>query len=152
IYRSVNGGAFSFLALAPGTSSSDTTVAAGNTYIYEVRAVDGGNVFSPFSKVDPATTSFTDDPLVVNTTPVKAAHLFEVRAAVNALRSVAALPPLASDAAIAVRAQHIIDLRTALNEARTTLGIGTVAFTESLTVGTTTIKASHVEELRGGVR
>ncbi|MGZ7031594.1 MAG: hypothetical protein ACXVIJ_06425 [Thermoanaerobaculia bacterium] len=155
VFRSQNGSAFSFLSLAPAMSFSDSTVIAGTTYVYEVRAVDAGNVVSSFSNVDPATTSFTDDPLVVNTTLVKAVHPLEVTTAINALRSLAGLP-LFADATIAsglvVRADHINNLRTALNEARTTLGLSAVTFAESVTVGTTTIKAAHVEELRSGVK
>jgi len=58
-------------------------------------SLEGGA--SAFSNFDPATTSFTDDPLAASSTLVKVIHVNEMRSAVNSLRLVAGLQPLAAD-------------------------------------------------------
>jgi hypothetical protein len=157
VYRSSNGAELTFLSASNPTSFSDSTVAAGTTYLYRVRAVDSGGAISPYSNVDAATTIvFTDDPLVAGATPVKAVHISELRTAVSALRAAAALAPLPADTTVAVgsvvRAQHINDLRAALNEARTTVGLAALTYTDAITAGTTPIRATHIHELRTGVK
>jgi hypothetical protein len=147
-------------ATIPTTSSttySDTSVTGGGTYVYKVRAIDAAAHQSAFSTPDAATIFFTDDPLIATTTRAKAAHVTELRQAVNAMRITAGLGATtftdASLAGVAVKATHIQELRTALNQARTTLGLSTHAFTDpTLVVGTTIVKAVHFQELRSGVK
>jgi hypothetical protein len=140
------------------TSFSDTTVAAGTTYVYRVRAIDASSRVSPLSAPDAATTIFfTDDPLSIGSTTIKAVHVTQLRQAVNAMRAAASLdaasftdPTLAG---VRIKAVHIQELRTALNEARAPLGLAPTPFTDpSLVAGTTRIKAAHVQEIRGGVK
>jgi len=157
VWRSFNGGAFAVAGTPSGTTLSDTSVVAHGTYVYRVRAVTSEGGVSAFSNVDPATTTFTGDPIVGNFTLVTAIHVAEIRSAVNSLRSVAGLPSLAAEPTLAVgltvRMQHITDLRTGLNEARSALGLSTLTFTDpTLTAGTTPVKAAHVQELRDGVK
>jgi len=158
VWRSFNGAAFAFLTNVNSPSHSDTGLLASTTYLYKVRAVDVSINLSAYSNVDAATTIvFTDDPLVAASTVVKVVHINELRTAVNAFRTSANLPPLSSDptiaAGLAVRAQHVSDLRAGLNYARSAAGLAALQFTDStLTAGVTLIKASHVQELRLGVR
>jgi hypothetical protein len=98
---------------------------------------------------------FTDDPLVVGVTLVKATHLSELRTAVNQARARAGKSPAAwtDDPAqanvTAIKAVHLTELRTQLDDARSALGLGPASYTDpTLTVGTTTVKAVHIEELR----
>ncbi len=148
----------SSLATTASTSYGDTAASAGTTYVYRVRAIDASSNVSPLSAPDVATTIlFTDDPLVVSTTPVKAVHLDEVRQAVNAVRAAANLGPVSfTDPAltgVTVRALHIQELRTALDPARAALGLPSMSYTDgSLVAGTTAIKAAHVQQLRSGVK
>lgn len=158
VWRSVDGGAFTLVGSPTPASYSDSTVVAGKTYLYRVRAVDGAGGMSAFSAVDPATTVlFTDDPLVAQTTILKTVHVTQLRDAVNAFRASAALAPLAADPTVAtgapVLATHVSTLRTALNQARTAVGLSALTFTDAtLTPGTTLIKAIHLQELRSGVK
>ena len=85
-----------------------------------MRAIDAFSRVSPYSAPDVATTFvFTDEPIVVGTTKVKAVHFTELRQAINALRTVAGLgamsftPPVPA-AAVIVRASHVQELRTAV--------------------------------------
>ncbi len=158
VWRSFDGGAFALAGSPASATFSDTSVVPGKTYLYHVRAVDGGGGMSPFSSLDPATTIlFTDDPLVAQTTSIKLVHITQLRDAVNAFRASASIAPLAADPTLAlgaaVRASHITDLRTALNQARTAIGLNALTFTDAtLTPGTTLIKAIHLQELRNGVK
>ena len=140
------------------TSFNDTTVVAGTTYVYTVRALDSSSRRSPFSAPDAATTIlFTDDPLVANSTRVKLVHMTELRQAVNAMRAAAGLsaatftdPTLTN---VRIKAVHVQELRNALATARASLGLSTVAFTDpALTAGAMRIKAAHMQELRNGVK
>jgi len=153
VWRSVDGGAYGSAGTPAGTSLSDTSVVAGKTYLYKVRAVDAA-ITSGFSSVDPATTIlFTDDPLVAQSTLVKTIHFTQLRSAVNAFRVSAGLAPLASDPSVAtgltVQAHHVTDLRTALDAARSAATVSPLTYTD---VVPAVIKAVHVEQLRNGVR
>jgi len=140
------------------TNYVDNTVSAGVTYLYKVRAVNASSLRSPYTTPDPATTIlFTDDPLVIASTKIKAVHLTQLRTAVNAMRTAAALSAASftdpSPAGLAVNDVHVNELRTALNAARTALGLSTMVFTDpTLVAHTTQVKKAHVEELRSGVR
>jgi hypothetical protein len=158
VARASSPGAFGTLTTTAGTSYSDTTAAAGTSYVYKVRALDSSSRPSPYSTPDAATTIlFTDDPLVVTTTVIKAVHLTQLRQAVNALRAAAGLSAAtftdASPSGVAIKAVHLQELRAALTPARTALGLPASVFTDpTLTAGATAVKAAHVQELRSGVK
>jgi hypothetical protein len=158
VWRRSGGGPFVVIGTPAVPSFSDSSVSAGTTYLYRARTVDSGGNGSAFTNIDPATTViFTDDPLVAQTTMVKAVHFSELRTAVNAFRAAGSLPPMASDSTVGggltVLAHHITDLRTALDQARSANGLGALAYTDStLTPGTTVIKVVHLQELRNGVK
>lgn len=141
-----------------GTTYVDNSVTAGTTYLYKVRSVDASSQRSGYTTPDPATTIlFTDDPLVSNTTRIRAVHLTELRQAVNAMRAAAGLSAASftdpSPAGVRVKKVHVEELRTALNAARTTLGLAAATFTDATLVSNTTrVKAAHVQELRTGVK
>jgi uncharacterized repeat protein (TIGR01451 family) len=159
IYRSSNNSGYGLLTATPVNGYSDTTVTPGTTYLYKVIAVDSGNAMSGFSNVDLATAmTFTDDPLVAGSTVIKAAHINELRTAVNAVRAAAGLSAAtftdSITAGVFIRAAHITELRTRLDEARAAiLGIPPLSYTDSaLTSFTTRVKAAHIQELRDGVK
>jgi polygalacturonase len=132
-------------------------VSSGTTYIYRVRAVDGQGNYSAFSNSDIATTIiFTDDPLVVGVTIVKAQHLTQLRQAVDAVRAAAALGGASwSDSApagVVIKAVHITELRSNLDQARSLLGLSTGSYTDAITPGVTVVKAIHIQELRDRVK
>jgi hypothetical protein len=158
IIRASASSPFATIHTTAGTAFSDT-VTAGNTYIYKVRAIDPGAGNSNYSPPDAATTIlFTDDPLIPMVTPMKAAHLAEVRLAINAMRAAAGLSPATFvdptvTNATLIKAAHRQELRTALQQARSTLGLSTIVLTDpTLTPGVTTGRAVHLQELRDGVK
>jgi len=157
VSRNFNGGAFTMVGSRTGTSLSDSTVAAGITYLYRVQAFGTIAANSGFSSMDPATTIlFTDDPLTAGTI-VKVIHMSQLRTAVNAMRASVLFPSLAPDATVAagavVRAQHVNDLRTGVATARSEMiGVPAMTFTDTLTPGATPVKALHVQELRNSVK
>jgi hypothetical protein len=104
--------------------------------------------------VPTACASFTDPTLPVGT-PVKAAHLSELRACVDAIRALNSLSAYSwTDSSLTpgvnvIKAVHISELRTALDQVYSHLSQSAPAYTDSsLTAGTTTIKRAHVQELR----
>jgi len=154
VWRSFNGGAYALINTDTASPFTDSTVSANTTYLYRVRAVEVDDDPSGFSNIDAATTIvFTDDPLVAQSTTVKAVHLTQLRAAVNAMRASAELSALGTDPTVAasalVRTTHITDLRTALSAARAAIGLNTLTYTDPVP---TLIKAIHVTELRNGVK
>lgn len=158
VVRKSSSSGYTTLIVTSSTNYSDTSVIAGASYVYKVRAIDAALHQSAFSAPDAATTIFfSDNPLVVATTPAKAVHVTELRQAVSALRATAGLSAAsftdASLAGVALKAVHIQELRTALNQALTALGINVITFTDpTITPGATIVRAAHVQELRGGVK
>lgn len=157
VYRSTDNTTFALAGNTASTAFTDAGRTASTAYMYKVRAVNGGE--SADSNKDLATTViFTDDPLVIGTTVVKAAHITELRTAVNAVRALTPLgagtytDPALSIGTTLVKAAHINDLRTALDAARSNLALSAISYGETVTGSTTTIKASHFTELRNGVK
>lgn len=157
IHRSANNAGFSLLTSTAATSFNDTTVSPNTTYLYKVRPMNGGTP-GPFSAVDAATTVvFTDDPLGASAM-VKASHIQQLRTAVTAMRTAAGLttgaftdPSLG--AGTIVRASHITELRTRLDQARALIGLPPLSYTTpTLTSGVTPVRATHVVDLRNGVK
>jgi hypothetical protein len=144
------GGGFTQIA-TPGTNSFNDGVSANTAHLYRVRAVNG-NGASDNSNVDLATTVlFTNDPLVAGTTVVQNAHVTQLRTAVNAVRSLAALAPFPFPTDTVVRAAHVVDLRSALDAARSALALPAMTYTNPVTAGAI-VRATHVTEVRAGVR
>ena len=102
--------------------------------------------------------SFSDDPLSAGQTAVKAAHINELRNAVNTLRLTNGLAPAVFTdsplvAGATIRALHIGELRTAINAVYVQRGRAVPLYTDpALTAASTAIKAVHISELRLAVR
>ena len=85
---------------------------------------------------DLATTiSFTNDPIVAGSTPIKAVHLTELRTAVNAVRAAAGQAPASFANPVApgspIRAIDVTELRANLDGARATLGLPVLPYTDA---------------------
>lgn len=147
------------------TGFTDTTVSTGAAYLYKVCAADAqGNCISGYSNgamttavsfTDPNIVTYAEDP--TNATTIKAAHIIELRSAVNAVRSLAGLSaatwtdPTLTPGVTAIKADDVRDLRMKLDEALTALGIQTSPYTDStLATGQngTLVKRAHIVELR----
>jgi hypothetical protein len=156
VYRSAVVG-MPTLVGAPVSAAYTDTVAAGTTYVYTVRAVNGSAMPSADSAPDIATTIlFTDDPLVVFATTVKAVHLTELRTAVNAVRAAAGLGAVTftdpNPAGIVIKALHVQELRNALDPARSAIGVPSISYLNALVAGSARVHAADLTELRNGVK
>ena len=157
IFRSAHHQIFSLVGGSMTTSFTDSQVAVDTAYIYFVEAVDASNRVSAASNVDLATTTvFSDDPIVPGTTVIRAAHLTELETAIDAVREAAALPPVSFSEPKTpggpFRASQIKELRSNLNAARSALGLLAMVFTDPILNAGDTIKATHFQELRAGVK
>lgn len=159
IYRTSNiTSGFTQVGTTSGTFYEDYTAARDTAYLYAVRAYDGSRE-SANSNIDLATvTSFTDPSLTARSTKIKAAHVRELRTAVNAVRFLAGLsastftdPTLSTS--VTMKAMHINELRTSLTQARAILGLRSLTFIDpTLTSRSSVISAAHIVQLRDGVR
>jgi hypothetical protein len=159
VRRKVNGGSLILVGSPVAATFNDSALTPNSEYVYVVRAVFGGSGSSADSAPDVASTfTFSDDPLVVGTTRVKAVHLTELRTAVNALRSTAGLSPATfTDPSLGIgsgiRKVHIEELRAAIVAARTALGLSMLSFADpSLTAQSTSVKALHIQQFRAALR
>lgn len=149
VHRRITDGTFQQIA-TPATTSFTDTVAAGAAYAYFVRAVNGSGA-SANSAIDVATTiTFTNHPLSAGVA-VKAAHLAQLRTAVNAVRSLANLGAAgftdSATAGVIVKAVHITEIRSALDTALTQLGVALNSYTNA-TLNGLAVKAVHIQEIR----
>jgi len=100
--------------------------------------------------------TFTDDPLQVGVTPIKALHITELRTAVNQARALAGLAAATftdgSLTGVVIKVIHIQQLRDRLAEARTALGMAAFSYSDStLVAGSTPVKEVHIQQLRQSV-
>ncbi|HYH06155.1 MAG TPA: hypothetical protein VEK11_03750 [Thermoanaerobaculia bacterium] len=128
----------SLIATTTSTAFTDT-VSPNTAHVYRVST----------SNPDLATTVlFTEDPLIAQSTLLRAVHLAELRTAVNAVRTAAALPPIGFAHAPVVRASHILDLRTALTPALAALGLSAPPFAPLPSI----VHAGEMQQLRNAVK
>jgi hypothetical protein len=154
VYRRINSGAWTQVRNHSSAQWDESSPTPGVVYSYKMEQFDNGGLLMATSNIDVATmVSFTDDPIIPGMR-VKAQHLAEVLAAVNALRAGAGLAPIAlTDAGPGqlIRAAHISTIRTAVNEARSALGASVVPFPSDVTT-LAPIRIQHMQDLREAVR
>lgn len=131
---------------------------ADAVYLYRVKAVYA-NGYSDYCTPDLATTSrYTgDDPLVGGASVVRAANLTELRAVVEAVRTLAGVgagawksnPAPQSNGSILK--DHFQELRDNLNQALAALGIAQMPPDETLGVDLP-VRAVHIQDVRDKVR
>ena len=159
VERKGAGGSYGLLGTTASTSMTDGGVSSGSAYLYKVCAADGqNNCTSNYTNVAlGAAVSFTDDPLTIGVTAVKAQHITELRQVVNAVRSLAGLSAATwtnttlTAGVTVISADDVRDLRSKLDEALVALAIQTSSYTDpTLATGQngTLIKKTHVTELR----
>lgn len=132
VYRST-GGASTVVGNPMTSPFTDISASANTAYLYTVRAVDPRNGEGAESAPDLATTViFSDDPIVAQSTIVRAAHFGQLRVAVNAVRALAGLTAAsftdASLAGLPIKKVPIDQLRAALDPARSSLLLSAVAY------------------------
>ena len=155
LYRKTGGAPFTKL-LSSGSTTHIDSVPAGTTHYYQVVAKN--NTETAASNVDLATTvAFTDDPVQLGVTPIRAGHVTQLRTAVNAARAAAGRPLAtwtnANLAQAPVRTEDVEELRAALNDARGAAGMVAALFSDApLVKNSTTIRKTHLKELRQAVK
>ncbi len=155
LFRRGSTGVWESVGTTSTTSLTDGTAAATTSYFYRVQASNSAGT-SPDSVADLATTVvFSDDPLIVNVTTVRAVHLAECRAAVNAVRQLASLGAAsftgAAAAGVLIDDAHVTEMRTALDAARDLLGLSIGGYTDGALAGIA-VKAAHFQEIRERVK
>lgn len=135
------------------TSFSDSTGTQGHTYIYRARANRGG-IWSGYSNIDPA-SRFTDFLITQYSTTAKAAHVTELRTAIDVRRAIALLgsanwTPTISPG-VTIQRGDIQQLRDRLDDA-----MGAGSYTDqpltSYQPGAILIKKEHIQQLRNRVQ
>ena len=146
-------GPFNNINIVASNTYADVQVTSQKAYVYRVRAINfsNGERSDPSNMAVGTAISFEFSQLLGQT--IKARHLHDVRAAVNAVRRVALLPELTffptNLTGQTVSAVHVQDLRNSLGQALAALNVPNPAYTDpTLTPGATLVKAVHVEELQ----
>ncbi|HEY2091408.1 MAG TPA: hypothetical protein VGJ81_05945 [Thermoanaerobaculia bacterium] len=135
------------------TNYADTNVIYGKTYLYKVKALVSG-VWTDLSTPDLATVISFSDALASNTF-IRALDINETRAAVADVMTAAGLSSSFGTAALGtlIRASDITDLRQALTNAYAKIGMPTPpTFAETIQVQATTVKGSHLQEVRDATK
>ena len=167
-------GTYTFAGASTTLSFIDNGIVSGTAYLYRVCAADSQNVCaSPYSNLvlgsaltfptDSVIKSYTEDP--ANATPIRAAHITELRTAVNAVRTLAGLLPASwtnqnlQVGVSMISVADVRDLRTNLDQALLELQISLPNYTDPTLKGfledpqnATPIRAVHIRELRLYVR
>ncbi len=156
LYHSINGAPLTLFMNRPASTPGYPTepLANGSVAVYAVVARAAGGGSSPMSARDLASAfTFTDDPLLAQTTIVRGMHVSQLQTAVNAVRTAAGLAT-ASFAAPSgpIAASHLTSLRTALTQARSALGLATPLTDSTITPGVTKVRTVHFQELREAMK
>ena len=145
---SVSGSRVTVTPRAPG--STTVTVTATDT--------GGSNRTATQSFGVTVLQPFTDDPIAPGETPIRAAHVTELRTRIDGLRAAAGLgrfawtDPVLRAGVTRVRLVHLTELRSALAEAYEAAGRSAPRWTDASPAGgATAIRALHVTELRAAV-
>jgi hypothetical protein len=169
-YQPAGGSSYASLVMTPSGATYTATI-PGNAVTplglqYYLEARDTANNLghapstapgTPYSVAVVGTSVFTDDPLVAQSTPIRAVHFTQLRTAINNLRAKCecGLGPFSwTDGSLTpgstpVRGVHLEELRAALNDVYTKKGKSHAPYTDpTITGGQTVIKASHLSELR----
>lgn len=158
VFRRTTGGSYSQVGTTVSTSFGDTSangLTAGTAYQYVVRASNGGGDSADSSSDFTVTVVFSE--LLAQGVTIRTIHFTELQTAINALRALGGLGTFSFAAptpatGVSIKKAHMDGLRTALNEARVQLGASAMTLTDPTIVGgATSVKATHVTELRNGV-
>ena len=149
------------LANTPNDASAVVVIpnSATTTARIKIRAV--GNIFFDVSDTDFTITAtaltFTDDPLVPETTVVKAVHFQEMRDRINTLRTARMLgafdftDPVLTPGGTVISATHLAQLRTALDAVYTDDNLPLPTYTNNSVPSGALISALDITELRARI-
>jgi hypothetical protein len=138
-------------------ATANFVMAAGATgvAVFKVSAVSTAATYSLTRVSAMLSPLYTDSTLGIGATPIRAAHIAELRSRINAVRARVGLAAAVwtNDPLVAgvttVHALHLVQLQTALGAAYQQYGAGVPPFTAI--TPSTLIRAAHIAELRGFV-
>ena len=146
-------GPFLPIANTSATTFNDSTVTTDHAYLYRVRTIaTGGAISTPSNMVFGTATTFQFTSLAGQ--QITAQQFYDVRIAVNAVRTLANWPAATwgtrgTLTAMTILATDVQEMRDRLNEALPSLSVAVTPFTDpTLVVNTTPIKATHIQELQ----
>lgn len=149
-----SGSSFVAIGTVTGLTFTESGLTPGNAYVYRVHAMDADDNRSAPSLRDIATTMQFTDATITPGLRIKAAHLLELRQAVNLVRAAAGMSPATFTGTIGpgavVKAVHVSELRNAVQPAANFFGVVS-PFTDANLPGVL-IKAVHLQELRNIVQ
>lgn len=166
IERKGAGGSYGLLGTTSATSLTDSAASSGSAYLYRVCAANGsGTCTSSYSNIvmgardsfatDSTITTIADDPTGGNVTTMKAAHILELRSAVNAVRSLAGLSPATwthstlTPHVTEIKWEDVAELKSKLDEALGALGLWPSTYMELAGAPNgTVIRGIHIRRLR----
>lgn len=141
---------------APTTSTSTTDTISSTSAAYLYRVVATNTSGSATSSYDLATNVIFTDPALTSGMTIRAEHINELRTAVRAVQTLAVQTPTAFGTALTgsttILRNDVTDLRAAVDSARSVLVLTPVSYAEAIMASSTAVKASHFNELRGGVQ
>jgi len=157
VSRTNNPPAYELVSTGP-TNGSGAAQQAASTWAYQVEALDSSGNAIPGAVSNLALVSAVDytDATLSTTTVVRAQHVNELRAAVNAARAALGGGNLAQitwanpiSAGSPIRATDIADLRGGLDQALARVAGGAVLPWDDPVLGSTTaVRKRHIEQLR----
>ena len=154
VLRKAYGGSFGVIGTPTGTSFTDTLASPSTSYLYAVTAVNSVGTSAQSASDIATTVLFSNEPLMAGVT-VQAAHISQLRAAVDSVRALAGYEPFgftdSPAAGLLIKALHLSQLRSALDEVLPLLGFPAGGYTDSSLSGVV-VKAVHQQEIRDRVK
>jgi hypothetical protein len=156
VWRTSDGTNWTAIGTTPSTAFFDGSVVTGTVYLYRVRGLDAGGAPGANSATDFAAAYNFTDVLAAQSTTIRAAHITELRSAINGLRALVGLAPATftdTDLLNApIRRIHVEELRARLAEAMSVQGRTPVSYTDSVLTSTAVVRTAHIGELRAALR
>ena len=156
LYRSLTGGDGRYELTVHVPVEQSKTVSSPHSAGYSTAAGSIPVVPNMIPWPPDAPLVFTDDPLEVGVTVMRALHITELRDAINLVRVRAGLAAASWDEAVApgvpIRAAQILELRARLDDARIALGMSGGSYSGPPPSIGGSIRAAHVRELRERVK
>lgn len=148
-------GGWTTVAITSSTGATDTQVLPNQFYFYKVRAFNAAGLGSAFTAPDITNTlTFTDDPIVGGNTRIKAVHLSELQAALNAFRAATSFTAFAFTSASsgqAVKPLHVTEMRNSLSSASFAMR-RTLNFTDPSINAGSPVKGVHWQQIRAAIK
>lgn len=138
------------------TTFTDDTVNNLRAYVYRARAIGSDNQTGEMLISQPSNmalgTAITFQPSPLLGQRIAAQHVYDVRTAINSVRTLAHLAAVNwtrnTLSGLQVKASDVQELRDRLDETLATLQIPVLAYQDTLIAGSTRIRAVHLEQLR----